>query len=227
MSSEAFVAALKRIKFTTLLAMTMVAGIIYCSWPLQYRLNHSVAHRHGLASELGARGQPYNWLFDLLDIVAGLLVIVVAQWLWRVINDKTSWLKAAIISYGLFGLLTLIDAALPLNCLPSSHSCHGIVHNPLLIMHGAASIGASLALLVSALLAWAVTIERRHKSLGAMTTVALFGWLAFGIASSYFLLHPRFGFISQDYFIALCSLWIAWFPLVLVRVLQKPSLMLQ
>ena len=48
----------------------------YASWPLGYWLN-PVANR-GLASNLEAAHQPYNWVFIAFDIVSGLLICVVS-----------------------------------------------------------------------------------------------------------------------------------------------------
>src|SRR6185312_9748885 len=54
--------------------LVVASAIAYCSWPLGFWLNPG-AERHGLASELGALGQPYDWVFIWGDIFSGVLLM--------------------------------------------------------------------------------------------------------------------------------------------------------
>jgi len=194
------------LRMSTILAV--VAGVAYCSWPLGYILNPLVSRR-GLASELGALHQPYNWLFIALDVLAGALVIAVARLLWP---RADGWVnKVVLTSFVLFGLLTAIDALLPMSCTPSLTTCPGLDHQPMLVLHGIASFGASIGLFVSAVLVW--WLRRKHTDATIMSAF-MAGWILFGIVSVYFLIRPGPGYLVQHYYITLCSVWTAALPLM-------------
>jgi hypothetical protein len=113
---------------------TVVSAILYCSWPLGFWLNPH-AMRDGLASELGAFGQPYNWVFIWGDIVSGVLLVVGVAILIRLYN-LTGWAKWSVIFLAIYGVCGALDAALPESCLPSEQVCGPIFSDPMLILHG-------------------------------------------------------------------------------------------
>lgn len=125
----------------------VLAGAIYNSWPLGFWLNPKVSNGGGLASELEGLHQPYNWVFILLDIVTGSLVVIVVALLWQ--KHMRILGKVALASFALFGLFTIIDALLPMPCEPSVAACPVWTAQPMLILHGVASIGSALALFIS------------------------------------------------------------------------------
>lgn len=197
-----------------------VAAIIYCSWPLGYLLNPA-ASRHGLASELGAEHQPYNWLFDGFDVMAGLLVMVVAYLMVRFAPlARIPLARLAIACYGMFGVFTAIDAVVPMRCAPSLRKCPGIGKDRLLVVHGVASIAASVFLLASALLIW----QLGSRTLSHHTKMVLYwligGWALFGLLSVIFLLVSGPGYLAQHYFITLCSGWMIAFPYYAYRAID-------
>ena len=200
--------------FWTTAILSIVAGVIYNSWPLGYVLNPAVSQR-GLASELAAFHQPYNWVFILLDVLSGLLVAICAGILWRYTEAKIH--KAILVNFALFGMCTLIDALLPLRCNPSISVCPGILQQPELILHGAFSMLASICLLLSVVLTWYV---RRNQKGSLIVWAFIIGWSLFGIASVYFFFLPGPGYLAQHYYITLCSLWVAVLPFVMRRQLQ-------
>jgi uncharacterized membrane protein YhaH (DUF805 family) len=93
----------------------VLAGIAYLSWPLAYALNRSVVER-GLASDLEVPGQPYNWLFIGLDIVSGLFMVALAVLAWQGAEHRPGRTGGGLLGYGLFGLSSILDAAVPLSC---------------------------------------------------------------------------------------------------------------
>jgi len=198
-------------------SLAILAGFLYNSWPLGYVVNPVITAQHGLASELGAPGQPWWWLFDVLDVVASLLVIWVAALLWRAVKAKHQWFKIGMVSYTIFAVLTIVDALLPLNCQPTAKNCGPIIHNPLLITHGVSSIAAAMALFVSAVALWQLVRVSGLKYLHSVMIIILVGWALFGIISALFLLYPGPGYLAQHYFITLCSIWIALVPFVAIR----------
>lgn len=99
---------------TTLVGLA--GALAYCSWPVGYIVNPTLAAT-ALASELEARGQPYGWLFVALDCATGLAALVVARLLWPERRSSNSGLKrAALVGYALFGIVTAIDAVIPVGC---------------------------------------------------------------------------------------------------------------
>lgn len=205
--------------------LAIIAGALYCSWPFEYLANPTVATHHGLASELGAKGQPYWWLFDGLDIMASLLILIVAEMLWRATLKQNRWFKLAILSYGLFAALTIVDAALPMRCLKSLNQCGDVWRDPQLVAHGVASIGASIFLLLSAIAIWGYGRPKHIKQLDGIMYGVLGGWTLFGLASIIFYFFPGPGYLAQHYYITLSSIWIALLPFaaILTGNIKKAS----
>ena len=199
-------------------AMAVMAGVVYNSWPLGFWLNPKVSFGGGLASELEGLHQPYNWLFVLLDIVAGVLVVLAVVILWR--RRMRMLAKAALVNFGLFGLFTIVDALLPMPCEPSVAVCPVWYDQPMLILHGVASIGAAVTLFASAAIVW--HIRRTHKD-GLMMRMLMAGWAVFGILSLVFFLTPGPGYLSQDYYLILCGIWVAVMPAMLRSDLLQPK----
>lgn len=197
-------------------ALAVLSGILYCSWPLGPLLNAPIARR-GLASELEARRQPYNWLFITCDVASSLLIIAVSWLLWcHVLPHRRSRLiGVALLSVVAFGVGTIIDALLPLSCEPSVQRCPDFTHDYLLLAHGIFSIGASLCLFVSVLLLW---WYRRGNFLLASL---MCGYILFAFLSYVDILLPGKGNWSQHYYITLCAVWLASLPYALRQAAAK------
>lgn len=205
----------------------VLAGILYCSWPLGNYLN-PVANR-GLASNLEATGQPYNWLFIGLDVLTGILIIIVTIWLLRWVHRlKLPWLRFAIWGYGVFGVLTAVDALLPLDCVSTEQKCGPVLHDPMYIIHGVASIGSIAGLTLSIIAIWWLLARSRHVgiALRGFLHITLLAWFGFGVATAIFIMLDRDSALSQHLFIIVCSLWTAALPYLVWRVLKamRPQL---
>ncbi|MEO8104728.1 MAG: DUF998 domain-containing protein [Candidatus Saccharibacteria bacterium] len=202
------------------------AAILYSSWPLGNVLD-PIANR-GLASNLGALGRPYNWLFMLLDIVSGAVVLAVALRLFERKQLRRQWLiNWSIIGYGLFGVLTALDAVLPLDCVEVVQQCGALTHHPLIILHGLASLGSIASLTISIVGFWYLLgFNRRISRLlrGFLLGVVL-TWFGFGVTTGVLLLENRTSALAQHLFIVICSLWIAALPYVVFRARGGPDLL--
>jgi hypothetical protein len=198
------------LSFRVSIVLAIVAGLAYCSWPLGYILNPLVSRR-GLASELEALRQPYNWLFIMLDVLAGALTVAVARLLWRQVDGLVY--RVVLANFALFGLLTAIDALVPMSCEPSLSSCPSLSHQPLLILHGIASIVASICLFLSAVLVW---WQKRKQKGTVIMSLLMAGWTLFGVFSLYFFFRAGPGYLAQHYYITLCSVWIMVLPSMLL-----------
>jgi hypothetical protein len=85
------------------------------SWPIGYWVNRVTVER-GLASDLEVPGQPFSWLFILLDIVSGALMLGLSIAAWGTRGEKGAQRAGGLIGYGFFGLSTILGAAVPLSC---------------------------------------------------------------------------------------------------------------
>jgi hypothetical protein len=94
----------------------IVAGLAYLSWPIAYSVNRVVVER-GLASDLEVPGQPFSWLFILLDIISGVLMLGLSVAAWRNAQRGHGLPRTGgLVGYGIFGLSTILSAAVPLSC---------------------------------------------------------------------------------------------------------------
>jgi hypothetical protein len=201
------------------------AGVLYNSWPLGYVLN-PVANR-GLASNLEGLGQSYNWLFIVLDILSGLVVVATAVILYDRNRRSRHWLLDwSIISYGLFGFLTALDALVPVDCLDTVQRCNILSGHPLIILHGLASLGSIGFLTFSIIGLWYLLAfeQRAVRPLRWLLYAIGLGWFGFGIATGVFLLDKRSSALSQHLFIVVCALWIALLPYLVFVVVNGPRL---
>ena len=195
------------------LALASLSGLLYASWPLGYLLN-PITNR-GLVSNLEGLGQPYNWLFITLDIISGVAVCVVARWLWQsTAGKRTMVATTAVGSYALFGLLTAIDALIPVDCAADQGQCGNVINHPLVIWHGLISLASIGFLTLSLVIIW-WQFSRRPASptvvrYGLHSAVAI--WFFFGIVTAILVGLNRSSALSQHSFIIACSLWTGIFP---------------
>ncbi len=211
------VSAISKPSLKTLEILSILAGLLYSSWPLGHWLNLNVS-KNSLASGLEAVGQPYNWVFIGGDMLSSVIVIAVSLWLWRRIIGTTHYrsLKLTLTSTILFGVCTIVDAMLPLRCVQGVQTCPTFRTDNLLLTHGIFSILASFFLFISLCILW--FNMRRHIILNMF----LIGYIAFGAISLIQAIQPgKNGNWSQDYYITLCTLWIVAIPLVVNQLATK------
>ncbi len=206
----------------------LLAGALYSSWPLGYWLNPG--GNRGLASNLEASNQPYNWLFIGLDIASGALVVVVTWWLLRFVRHhnggrKHWWLEAGIVGVAMFGLFTALDAILPLNCIEGTHNCLPPLQNPYYVVHGFVSIMSIFGLTMSIVVFWWLVAKdnRFFQASRWLLHGLLVIWLCFGVGTLVLVVRDQSSTLSQHVFIILCSLWLVALPYYIWQVLKvKP-----
>jgi len=197
-----------------------LAGLLYYSWPLGYWLNPLVG-RQGLASDLGAKGQPYSWLFTLLDVISGALILLVTLWLARAWHEFMNLsVKLILWGYALFGVLTAVSAVLPINCLPDEARCSSWMSNPMLVLHGLASIGSIAGLTLSIVGVWQLLVITRRGAphLRWMLHGIMLIWFGFGLLTLALILTARSSNTAQHLFITVCSVWTVLMPYILVHL---------
>ncbi len=193
------------------------AALLYNSWPLGYLLNPAVGH-HQLASQLEAAHQPYRWLFVILDMAVGALLVACG---YKQLQSRKSWLSVvAVLGYVAFGLMVAGAAAMPLDCDPAAGACGPIWRDSEIIIHGSFSIGSVSLLLLGSLAAIKLAYQEQiQRWLRAVIGLILGGWAVFGSGALISLsLHIRNNFL-QDFFISVCSLSII-FAVAAVEYLQ-------
>jgi len=193
-------------------ALTILSATIYCSWPLGFWLN-PIASRTGLASELGAYGQPYNWIFIFGDVFSGVFLVVAVALLIS-LYKLTRWSRTALILLALYGIFGALDASIPLHCIPSEQVCGSVWSDPMLIGHGIFDIGGSLSL-IGTLLAAALYVHRRSTEWMKWIYVIGIGGTIFAVASGILYVWGGPGYWAQRYYITLSCIWVASVPFVL------------
>ena len=198
--------------------LMLIAGVLCSSWPLGYWLNPKADR--GLASNLEALHQPFNWLFIMMDITCGILVGLACWNLLKLVVASSPaknnlGLPIAILGAGCFGLFTAIDAILPLDCVEGSPHCLSTLNDSYFVVHGIFSIGSILGLTVSIATIWLLILssEKALLSLAHITpAMFLLVWVGFGALTLYLVVHNKSSAIAQHFFIGFCSLWLIALP---------------
>ncbi len=177
-----------------LVGISVAAGLCYVSFLLAHPLGISTS---GLASELGADGAPYNWIFNGLDIVCGVLVGTLAY-----AGLKQSPRAAQRQQYGLFalgGLGNIIAALAPVNGII-------IFYHTSLSLEFVHSIASTISVVgfCGTALVYALTARRMRRP-----ATVLFGGLLLLTLSSAFLFHTVYAGSLQKLQLALTAIFIA------------------
>jgi hypothetical protein len=155
----------------------VLAALIYNSWPLGYILNPGVA-RIGLASDLEAAGEAYNWLFISGDVLFGLVVLVIIGLFLKKKIILTRQVALVLLGFAVFGVLTAVSAVLPVNCSSSIRTC-GYQGNQALGVHDLIGAIAALGLFIGMMAAW--RLEGTTKRLKRWDGVVLAAWSVWGL----------------------------------------------
>lgn len=184
--------------------LSILAAILYSSWPLGYWLDPVVA-RGALASELGGFHRPYNWLFIATDCLTGLVLLAVG--FGQLKKAPAGFSPLAVYSYMIFGFLVALAALTPLACNPTSQTCGPLVHNYRALVHGFASIASVSFLLIGLLGVMRTVLKSGTRHFIRYSLLALLAaWLAFAAASLAEIIMHIHGNILQYFFITVCSL---------------------
>lgn len=202
-------------------ALGVSSMVSYNTWLLWWPLNGRSAVFNGYLSELSASDQPNNLFFRGGDLVTGLLVLTVAiravQLSRRHGRHPSPWLLVAAVGLVVFGLSSIGDAVLAMDCSPTlSSSCRGLEGSGQLstghYLHTGTSVAAQAGIITSLAAArWAVresaaTAPRRLALLSvicAVEAVALIVMLGMIVAGM-----PGFGY-PQVVMVVAASVWFA------------------
>jgi len=97
-------------------AMILAGAVLWNGWVLGF-YNHGLAgYLHMSISELEVVGQTHASLFNFLEDVSGILMLVGAIGTILAFNRRINVLLLILICIGMIGALTLYDVAHPLDC---------------------------------------------------------------------------------------------------------------
>ena len=97
--------------------LSLGAGIGYVSYLFAYILG---VQKDGFVSELGAKGAPYNWLFNSLDVLVGIVIVALA---YRGMLETSRHVQRVMFSlFAVGGVFNALAAMAPL------HSRVGLYH---------------------------------------------------------------------------------------------------
>ncbi len=135
-------------------------------WILGPILNPALPTRPSVISELSALTQPYHWVFQTLDILAGVTMLLLLPCLLRLLRKQPGiWRWILFATVMLIGIDSVVDASLPINCAPSIDThCASITNTIVLDPHIIESIAVGIIAFASPILWW-LKFRRKHTLL--------------------------------------------------------------
>ena len=99
--------------------LLIVAGVAYSMWILEFVLPTGLSPLRSFVSEHYVVSQPYHALLRSADVAAGVVYMVVASRLARVLRHDLAGV-AVVIGLGVFGLTTVTDAVFVPDCIATT-----------------------------------------------------------------------------------------------------------
>ena len=97
----------------------ILAGLLYSAWVAEFFLDTGLDPTTSFLSELDARDQPYREFFSTADVVTGSLMILAAI-LGFLATPRRRLFVTGWVASGIFGIATIADAKLPLECVAAN-----------------------------------------------------------------------------------------------------------
>lgn len=166
-----------------------------------------------LISELSATTQPYHWVFQALDILAGIITLSCIPYVWhlsRRVAEEKRWLLAGL--FLVVGADSIIDASLPISCAPSvSRQCLLLTSRSFITQaHLIESNVAGAAIALAPLAWWWFHRSKEHRHISRASIWLIVIESAVGITALIVRItdQANYGGIQRLYQLAL-GLWIA------------------
>jgi hypothetical protein len=150
-------------------------------WVLETLLADRADPAGSWISDLGARTEGTGWIFDLLEVASGLLVLAFAALLVPVLGRRSRALWWGVVAVAAVGACTVIDGAFPLSCAETLAEPCALDYDAVDLVHGGETmIAISIAIAMFALLATGLRTEADAslRRLGAWTAAAGVAWIA-------------------------------------------------
>ncbi|HSX47756.1 MAG TPA: hypothetical protein VLF63_03205 [Patescibacteria group bacterium] len=170
------------------LTLTILAAVLYNSWPLAFWLDPGTARR-GLASDLEKVHHPYFWLFILLDILTSLIILIVIYLLRVKLSGivHSKMLKYVMIGLGIFSVFTITASLLPSDCSITPILKCRVIHQSGLGIDALTSTLAALGLFLSLIAIRNLSLHHKlSKKLHLFTQLIFVLWIISGLLFIYF-----------------------------------------
>jgi hypothetical protein len=158
------------VKYTRLLLVATIV-LLFNNWALAPLLNPRMGTNVSLISEISALSQPYHWVFQLGDSVAGIIILGCIPWLWATVRRKglsQSMLLVALVA--IMGADSITDALLPISCAPSVDTQCQLAqsHSLITYAHMIESTAAGVLIVVAPLLWWLAS-KRKQRNIARLS----------------------------------------------------------
>jgi len=134
----------------------------------------------GWISDLGARSESTGWIFDMLDFVAGALILAFALVIRPALSGRSQALRWGVVSLMVVGVLSMVDGVFPLSCAESLTDSCELNYDLVDLIHGAEtfiSIAATVAAFGFLALGFRDDGDEHLRRLGTITAVAGVLWV--------------------------------------------------
>lgn len=210
---------------TKTLLLCAALFVLYNDWLLEPMFNARISARYSLISELSARTQPFHWVFQVTDILTGVVTMLLLPWLWRFLRTQrlpyAVVLFAAIIS---IGADNIVDALLPISCAPTVDTqCNLLAtHSLLTEAHLIESTAIGIVTFVAPLLWWwsCKHTKQRLIARASLWFVGLQVFVGSGIVLSRLLDYNVTGAFQRVYELGI-GLWIVGILYVAIAATAK------
>jgi hypothetical protein len=162
------------------LASGVAAGVAAHYFLLEKLLADRTDSSAGWISDLGARSESTGLIFDLLDFVAGALILTFALVIRPQLAGRSGALRWGVAAMIAMGVCSMLDGALPLSCAESLTQACDLRYDAVDLIHGAetfVSIAATVAAFGFLALGFREDEDDRLRRLGAITAVAGVLWV--------------------------------------------------
>lgn len=201
-----------------LLSYSLAASLVflYNDWVLGYFLNPHMSANRSTISELSATNQPYHSVFQMLDILAGILTLACVVYMWRFTAQISTGVKKRWLLLGLYlfvGLDSIVDASLPVSCAPSVDStCNWFAsHAVITQVHLIESNVAGTVIAMAPLVWWLLHRSGKYRQILFASIWLVIIELAVGIAAVIvrFTHHTNYGGVQRIYE-GVLGIWMGW-----------------
>ena len=210
-------------KFTPA-TISILVMFLFNDWVLAPLLNPALSTRTALISEISARTQPYHWVFQILDIAAGVVTLALLLCVFRLLRKQpAAWRWLLFLGVGLIGTDSIVDASLPISCAPSIdvHCSLGTLQSYITDAHMIESALIGVIIFVTPLLWW--LHFRKTRALLAQSSglfVLLQMGVAFGVVIAQYNDTAIVGLL-QRFYQASISIWLMIILSSSIRAVQK------